>query len=403
MSTVERTTTRIGGLSSPEMDFQLMRSLGAANYGGGTPGELFQRLGTIDGNDPYQWPPAFDALAEEVEQLATQAAGRGHGISARDHFLRASMYWRAAEYFSDPFRPEMRQRGMACRSAFLNAAEFIEHRITPIDIPFETVRLPGFFMTPAGKANGRTILVLTGFDGTGEELYFQAALAGLERGFNVLIGEGPGQVGAMRIYSDLVFRPDYEKPIGAMIDVALTLPDVDPQRLALYGISFGGYFAIRGAEHDPRIKAVIANSPIVDLRRYMLGFVGGEATAEKMPPIELKDVDSIPDSEMPHAQKLSFKASCRRFGVTSFAQWIERLKAFNAVDALGRIACPALAMVGAGEGNEARQQFDTFCSRVSGPVTRRVFEVTEGADMHCQVGNLPLSNAVVYDWLEETL
>lgn len=71
--------------------------------------------------------------------------------------------------------------------------------------------------------------------------------------------------------------------------------------------------------------------------------------------------------------------------------------------ALGRVACPALATVGTGEGNEARRQFDPFCSYVAGPVTRRVFEVTEGADMHCQVGNLPLCNAVVYDWLEETL
>ena len=51
----------------------------------------------------------------------------------------------------------------------------------------------------------------------------------------------------------------------------------------------------------------------------------------------------------------------------------------------------------------ARQQFETFCSRMFGPVTQRVFEVAEGADMHCQVGNLPRSNAVVYDWLEETL
>ncbi len=30
-------------------------------------------------------------------------------------------------------------------------------------------------------------------------------------------------------------------------------------------------------------------------------------------------------------------------------------------------------------------------------------EFAEGADMHCQVGNLPLSNAVIYDWLEEVL
>jgi len=113
-----------------------------------------------------------------------------------------------------------------------------------------------------------------------------------------------------------------------------------------------------------RSKAVIANSPIADLRRYMLGLVGGEAAAKKMPPIELQDVDGMPDGEVAHAHKLSFKASCRRFGVTSLAQWIERLKTFNAVQALGRLSCPALALVGTGEGDEAHQQFETLLAHV---------------------------------------
>ena len=403
MPEVTRTMTRVAGLSSPEMDFQLMRSLGAANYGGSTPGELFQCFGAIDGNDPYQWPPAFERLARQVEDVGAQAATRGHGISARDHYLRASMYWRAAEYFSDPFSVDMNLRGMSCHLAFMQASRFIAHKIVPIEIPFEATKLPGLFMTPAGEPNGRTIVVLTGFDGTAEELYFHTAQAALERGYNVFIGEGPGQVGAMRLNPELVFRADYEKPIAAMIDVVLGMPGVDPQRLALYGISFGGYFAIRAAAHDARIKAMIANSPIIDLRRYMLGFVGGEQFVANAPAIELKDVDAIPDADFPRAQKLSFKASCRRFGVGSLADWFECLKAFTAVDMIDRIACPTLAMVGTGEGAEALQQCKTFSERVSGPVTRRSFDVSEGADMHCQLGNLPLSNAVVYDWLDGVL
>ena len=31
----------------------------------------------------------------------------------------------------------------------------------------------------------------------------------------------------------------------------------------------------------------------------------------------------------------------------------------------------------------------------------RLFIAEKGADMHCRVGNLSLSNAVVYDWLAE--
>ncbi len=398
---IARTTTRIRGFAGDELDFQLMRSLGAANYGGAAPGEVLAARAEIGGDDPYAWPPAFAAMAERAWQAGQDARRRNHRVSARDHLLRASMYWRAAEYFADPLAAVGLQWGLASRNAFIAAAELMSDRIEAIKVPFEGRALPGYFMRPAaGAVGGRTAVVLTGFDGTAEELYFQAALAGLERGYNIVIAEGPGQVGSMRLHPELVFRPDYEKPVGAMLDAALALPGVAPERLALYGISFGGYFAARAGEHDERIKALVLNSPIVDLFAYMAGFAGAGMFANP-PEVALADVDQIPDSEFPRTAKLSFKSACRRFGVDSFAAWTARLREFNAEHDLARIRCPALAMVGTGEGREATAQFERFCAKVSGPVTRRVFTTEEGADMHCQVGNLPLSCAAVYDWLDE--
>ena len=64
------------------------------------------------------------------------------------------------------------------------------------------------------------------------------------------------------------------------------------------------------------------------------------------------------------------------------------------------ITCPALALVGTGEGGEPIRQFHAFGQRCSGPVTSRMFTAAEGADTHCQLGNLSLSNAVTLDWLE---
>jgi dipeptidyl aminopeptidase/acylaminoacyl peptidase len=181
-------------------------------------------------------------------------------VSACEHFLRASMYFRVAEYFADPFGREGREWGMASRAAFLQAAKLLPDRIAAVEVPFEGKGLPGYFMVPAsGAERGKTIVVLTGFDGTGEELYFQAAAAGLARGYNVLLAEGPGQAGCMRFHPELVFRPDYEKPIAAMIDFALAQPEVAAERLALYGISYGGYFVTRAGEHDRRIKALVVN------------------------------------------------------------------------------------------------------------------------------------------------
>jgi len=407
MAGVDRTATRILGFTSPEMDFQLMRQLGAANAGGGAPGEIFAARGSIDGDDPYAWPPAFAAQAERLETMADAALAAGHTVSASQHLLRASSYYRSAEYFSDPFKPEGLVFGNKSRNTFVKAAPLLPHHIEAIGIPFDGLELPGYFMAPAGGArDGRTVIAMTGFDGTGEELYFQTAADGLARGFNVLVAEGPGQVGALRRYPERPFQPDYEAPIGAIVDYALTRSDVNADKLALYGISFGGYFVTRGAAHDDRLKALIANSPIVDLLAYMSAFVSAGDDADDSnedQDVSLDEVDEVPDDLMPPAVKLGFKSACRRFAVTSFSGWFEALAAYTVTDDLHRITCPSLAMVGVGEGDEALRQAEVFRTSVAGPVTLRTFDVDDGADMHCQLGNLPLSNAVIYDWLSDTL
>ena len=45
----------------------------------------------------------------------------------------------------------------------------------------------------------------------------------------------------------LVLRPDWEAVITPVVDYALTRPDVDPARIALIGLSLGGYLAPRAA------------------------------------------------------------------------------------------------------------------------------------------------------------
>ena len=53
-------------------------------------------------------------------------------------------------------------------------------------------------------------------------------------------------------------RPDYEVPGKACIDYLVSRPEVDPNRVALLGISMAGYYAPRVAAFDKRIKALIA-------------------------------------------------------------------------------------------------------------------------------------------------
>jgi hypothetical protein len=68
-----------------------------------------------------------------------------HPVSARDHFQRASMYYRAAEYYDDPVTDSSRTHGLASRDAFLEAAKLMAWRSEVLQIPLEQVWLPWLF------------------------------------------------------------------------------------------------------------------------------------------------------------------------------------------------------------------------------------------------------------------
>lgn len=124
--------------------------------------------------------------------------------------------------------------------------------------------LPGYFLS-GGPGKRPLLLAIGGLDSTGGEVVQWMGRAAAARGWHCLVFEGPGQRGALHLNPGLVFRPDYEVPVRAVVDYALSRPDVDEDRLALIGYSLGGGLAPRAAAFEPRIKAYIANSLLVDL------------------------------------------------------------------------------------------------------------------------------------------
>ena len=95
---LERGQMRVAGFANPEMDFQLIRQMGTARYGGASVGECLALARGIGNADPASWVREFAAAAARQEGDALARAGRGHGISASDQYLVACNSWRAAEY-----------------------------------------------------------------------------------------------------------------------------------------------------------------------------------------------------------------------------------------------------------------------------------------------------------------
>ena len=404
---MERGSTRVAGFANAEMDYQLIRQLGTARYGGAAVGECLALAQRIQNGIPASWVAEFTTAAQRQEADAQARALRGHAVSAREQYLVACNSYRAAEYYCGVLNPEHTRLGRKSRECFLAAVRGQD--VEEVFLPFGGTPLPAYYVRASNQPSGRrgrpgkTLLLISGYDGTLEETWLSYGLAALERGYHLLLFTGPGQMDTLRFNPGMAFIPEYEQVGRMALDYVLARRETDPRRVALMGISFGGYFATRIAAHEPRVRALIANSPIVDLHAYMASFVGFDpALLPDAEDVWLQDIDHIPDSAIPPQTREMMRNLIVRLGQGSFKQAYLRLRDFRVDDAsLRNIRCPSLALVGAGEGAEPLAQCERFQRAVGGPVARHVFTAEEGAEGHCQTGNLAYSAAVSMDWLDE--
>ena len=66
-----------------------------------------------------------------------------------------------------------------------------------------------------------------------------------------LDGPGQGETGFA-----LNIRPDYEVAVGAILDAVADRPELDLERVGAVGVSLGGYYVVRAAAFEPRLKAI---------------------------------------------------------------------------------------------------------------------------------------------------
>lgn len=383
--------------------FELLRTASYGLYGGSEIGEVLATAKQIREGDFESWHVAWLRTAERIEEIAAHALQEGHRISAGQAFLRASNYYRTAEFFLAPDDPRHMVTFEKSRTTFWQFLELSRLCVEKVHIPYEGTTLPGYFyLVDESHTPRRTLISLGGFDSTGEELYFFAAAAALLRGYNVLTFEGPGQGEPLRV-QHLPSRPDYEVPVRAVVDYLWTRPEVDRERIALMGTSLGGYYASRAASFEPRVKALISHGVFFDWwatltqTKPALAFLG----EWKSP----RGVQAALNVAMRFNSELrwSVKNAMWVLGVQDPVELIHEIKRYSLQDTAQMIRQPALILHGSRDHFIPREQLDMFYAAVKAPKTLRIFTEEEGAEEHCQFGNMGLLHQVLFDWLDETL
>src|SRR5919198_2183536 len=407
----------------PTFSLQLLRTISETYYKGADVGECLSTAYRIKEGDFESWHQEWLKTATRVNKYADECLATGHKISAREAYLRAANYYRAAEFLLiDPEDPRIQTTWRSSKQCFGNAARLFSPSFESVEVPYEGTTLPGYFYrTGVAAADGGnsykvennainasspkpTLIVHGGFDSTLEELYTSAAAPALERGYNCLTFEGPGQGGVIR-KKRIPFRHDWEKVVTPVVDYATTtrLKEIDPKRIALMGISMGGYLAARAAAFEHRIAACILYDGVYD---------GYDAFASSFPKSLLTAIENG-DSKVVNVVlgilmesdpniRFNIKHGMWTAGVNTPFELIQQSKNYTIKDIVQNIKCPTLVLEAEKDDSFPGQPKKVYDALTS-PKKYILFTEEEGAEEHCQTGAPALSNQRIFDWLDDIL
>ena len=374
-----------------EMDFVFgSLILGATVNHGCEIGEAFYTASKIKDGDAASWQAEWIKTARLVEARGEQSLARGHKVCARDQLLRASYYYRAALVSMPSDDPRFKETALRSRALLKKAGKLLSPQLEYIEIPFEGTVLPGYFRKAApGKTPAKTLIMIGGAETFAEDLFFYIAPQAFDRGYNFLTVDIPGQ-GLLPLEGKF-FRPAMDVPIKAVVDYALSRPDVAPRRLAVYGYSSGGGFVPQAAVQDKRIKAVAMNNCLVDAHDAIAKMAVATATPEVT-----KTWSSF--------KLRSIQSNAWRFGVDTknLPGLVEANKGFQ-FD-LAKVTAPSLILVSNGEyqSPEIQRQTKLCIDGLPNPKKRLVITpAEEGASSHCIMENRNLMSQELFDWLDE--
>jgi len=393
-------------VSDELLDAQTLRAAGTAAYGGADVGECLATARRVRGTDLSSWYEQWTATAARIERLAEQSAAAGARESARFAYFRASTYYRTAGVMllGAPVDARLVESNTAQTRTFRAGAALLAVPPDVVAIPYEDTTLPGYFFSVDASDEARpTVLLLGGYDGTAEELYFLNGAAALARGYNVLAFDGPGQ-GSTLIQQRLVLRPDWEAVVGPVLDFVLGRPEVDPERVALIGLSLGGHLGPRAAAAEHRLAALIVDCGSYDLFASALermpaplahGFRDRRPWARRLVTRILAGVAAKPTAGW------ALRRGQLVHGVATPAAYLDALREFSLAPYAANIACPTL--VCSADGDDISASAGELVTALTCERDYLRFTDTEGAADHCEAGARVLYHALSFNWLDRRL
>ncbi len=207
--------------------------------------------------------------AAHKEMVARAAEAAGHRETALDLYIKAAESYRKGQHviFEDdhPQKLKLYDGLVRCYDRVMALAPYPIERI---DIPFEGQQIQILLHLLPDRRKAPCVIYVPGMDQTKEFYPYVQQNDFLQRGMHGCAMDGPGQ-GISNMRKVRVTADNYERAGKAVVNYLVKRPEIDPDRIGVFGISMGSYWAPRLAAFDPRIKACAAASANFAEKRHI--------------------------------------------------------------------------------------------------------------------------------------
>ena len=317
----------------------------------------------------------FARPAVRREKQAREFESQGRTVSAREQYYMAALLYSLAQWpIFENTRENLalNERKNACYAKYI---QYADHEIRRVEVPFAGKTLPGYLHLPPNRT-GRVPCVwsISGLDSTKE---YGAALSGdklRDRGIATLALEGPGQA-ECAIREIFLTHTNWQQAGPAVLSWLRGQKEIDPDRIALRGVSLGTSLASHVASVDSKLSAVV-----VQAMTHEPHFHSAFETASP-----------------------SFKLRFMYYaGLQTEAELDKFLEAWDIQDLAPKIKAPYLAVAGEDDQLSRIEYTYQFFENLAGPKQLLVYEGAEhGVLGAASVTNGPNVATYMADWIAD--
>jgi len=193
--------------------------------------------------------------AQRLERLADEELAAGHRETALDYYFDAASTFIQAQHPIFALNDEKHLLHSSALRCFAAVAELAPYAIEHLDIEWEGSLVAGNLHLCPGDEPRPCIFYVPGCDVAKEMYPHPHSNDALIRGLHLFAFDGPGQ-GESNLRDVPLTADGYERAASAAITELLARPEIS--EVAVYGQSFGSYWATRIAATDSRVRALAA-------------------------------------------------------------------------------------------------------------------------------------------------